>query len=80
MIEFTEDELRYIAKRLLDQPYRALLEVLTQEMVWIEACPDCLREIWNDDEGEGKGHAPKCSRQIRYALMDKLDGYYGEGK
>ena len=76
MIEFTEDELRYIAKRLLDQPYRALHDVLARNG-WIEVCPECMREVWNDDAGDEEGHAPKCSLQIRYAIMDKLDGYYG---
>lgn len=79
MIEFTDDELHYIATRLLGQPYRALTEVLTQDKIWIEVCPDCLHEVWCDeDSGDEAGHESKCPRQLRYALMDKLDAYYEE--
>lgn len=80
MITFTDDELRYIANRLLRQDYRALLEIFTRDHGWIEVCPDCLREVWYDDAGEEMGHMPKCPRQTRYALIDKLDAYYGEEK
>lgn len=80
MIEFTEDELRYLANRLLRQDYWALLEVGTREGCYIEVCPDCLHEVRYTSAGEEVGHTPKCPRQIRYALMDKLDAYYGEEK
>lgn len=78
MIEFTEDELRYIATQLLAQPYRALLDVRRHGGMYIDVCPVCFHEVRNDDDGEEVGHESKCSRQLRYALMDKLDAYYGE--
>lgn len=81
MIEFTDDELRYIAAALMDQGIpHGMLCVTSGRGEVVDVCPDCMHEIWYNDEDEETGHGEKCGRIMRYALMDKLDGYYGEEK